>query len=159
MKSILKTSGLIVLSLAWPLAAEVTETTETTETTEHADGSTTETTTETSRTFNPEIQKKVVRYFDPFKTERYGLPPALVTKVKVEEIPSTWRTSGIRTGVVITEKERPHLIAAPPDLVKVLPAPRAGVTYYVAGSNVVAVDKEYKIVDSVHIPSIKFVTE
>ena len=159
MKSILRMSGLAVLSLAWPLAAEVSETTETTETTEHADGTTTETTTQTTRTFDPEVEKRVVKYFDPYKTERYGLPPALVTKVKVEEIPAPWRTSGIRTGVVVTEKERPYLIAAPPELVKVLPSPRAGVTYYVAGSNVVAVDKEYKVVDSVHIPSIKFVVD
>ena len=168
MKSILKMSGLAVLALAWPLAAEVTETTETTETTEHADGSTTETTTETTRTFDPEVQKRVIKYFDPYKTERYGLPPALVTKIKdgwqdgkenSEEIPTSWRASGIRSGVVITEKERPHLIAAPPELVKVLPAPRAGVSYYVAGSNVVAVDKEYRVVDTVHVPSVKFVVE
>lgn len=159
MKSILRMSGLAVLSLAWPLAAEVTETTETTETTEDADGTTTETTTETTRTFEPEVEKKVVQYFDTYKTERYGLPPAIVTKVKVEEIPSTWRTSGLRRGVVVTEKERPYLIAAPPELVKVLPAPRAGVSYYVAGSNVVAVDKGYRVVDTVHIPSIKFTVE
>jgi hypothetical protein len=159
MKSILRLSGLAVLALAWPLAAEVTETTETTETTEHADGSTTETTTETTRTFDPDVQKRVIKYFDPYKTERYGLPPAIVTKVKVEEIPTTWRASGLRSGVVITEKERPYLITAPPELVKVLPAPRAGVSYYVAGSNVVAVDKEYRVVDTVHVPSIKFVAE
>ncbi len=29
------------------------------------------------------------------------------------------------------------------------------VRYFVAGSNVVAVDKQFKVVDSIHIPSIK----
>ena len=160
MKSILKLTGFAVVSLAWPLTAEeVTETTETTETTEHADGSVTETTTETTRSFDPDVQKRVVKYFDTYKTERYGLPPAIVTSVKVKEIPEPWRTSAIRPGVVVTEKQRPYLITAPPDLVKVLPAPKAEVKYYVAGSNVVAVDKEYRIVDTVHIPSIKFTVE
>jgi hypothetical protein len=159
MKSFLKLTGLAVASLAWPLTAQVTETTETTETTEHEDGSTTETTTETTRTFEPEVEKRVVRYFEPYKTERYGLPPTIVTNVKVDEIPVAWRGSGLRTGVVIAEKQRPYLIAPPPELVKVLPAPRSGVRYYVAGSNVVAVDKEYRIVDTVHVPSIKFTVE
>ncbi|MES2920593.1 MAG: hypothetical protein V4819_03555 [Verrucomicrobiota bacterium] len=40
-----------------------------------------------------------------------------------------------------------------------LPAPSTGVRYYVAGSNVVAVDSEYRVVDSVQIPSIKLSIE
>ncbi|MES2657956.1 MAG: hypothetical protein V4689_05030 [Verrucomicrobiota bacterium] len=39
---------------------------------------------------------------------------------------------------------------------KVLPAPQTGVRYYVAGSNVVAVDTSYKVIDSVQIPTIKY---
>ena len=151
MKTILKASTLALAAMIWPLSAQVKEEKKTTETTERADGSTTETTTETT-TFNPEVQTKVVKYFEPYKTERYGLPPGVTVSVK--EIPSEWRTTRIRPGVVVAEKQRSHLVAAPPELVKVLPAPRAETRYYIAGSNVVAVDKSYKIVDSVHIPSI-----
>lgn len=158
MKSFLIVGSIAFLSLGLTAYAQVTETKETTETTEHADGSTTETTETTTRTFEPEVEKRVVKYFDTYKTERYGLPPAVVTKISVDGIPTTWRTTRIAPGVVVTEKERPHLIVAPPELVKVLPAPRAETKYYIAGSNVVAVDKSYKIVDSVHVPTIKYVT-
>jgi hypothetical protein len=156
MKSILKWGGIALLYTCSSIA-QVTETTETTETTEHEDGRVTETTETTTRTFEPEVEKRVVKYFDTYKTERYGLPPAVVTKISVEGIPSGWRTTRIAPGVAVTEKERPHLIVAPPELVKMLPTARAETKYYIAGSNVVAVDKSYKIVDSVHVPSIKYV--
>ena len=101
-----------------------------------------------------------MKYFEPFKTERYGLPPAYVTRVKVKEIPAAWRTTtAIAPGVVITEKERPFLVEAPPELIKVLPAPAAEVRYYMAGSNVVAVDKSYKVVDSIQVPSVKITVD
>ena len=157
MKTILKASTFALLAITWPLSAQVTEKKETTETTEHADGSVTEKTTETTRTFAPEVQTKVVKYFDGYKTERYGLPPGVTVTVK--EMPTEWRTSRINPGVVVVEKNRSHLVAAPPELVKILPTPRAETRYYIAGSNVVAVDKSYKIVDSIHIPSIKYEVE
>lgn len=157
MKTILKASSIALVALTWPLSAQVTEKKETTETKQHADGSTTETTTETTRTFNPEVQTKVVKYFEPYKTERYGLPPGVTVSVK--EIPADWRTTNIRPGLVVAEKQRSYLVAAPPELVKILPAPRAETRYYIAGSNVVAVDKSYKIVDSIHIPSINLTVE
>lgn len=157
MKTILRASTVALVALAWPLCAQVTEKKETTETTEHADGSTTETTTETTRTFAPEVQTKVVKYFEPYKTEQYGLPPGVTVSVK--EIPAEWRASRINPGVVVAEKQRSYLVAAPPELVKILPAPRAETRYYIAGSNVVAIDKSYKIVDSIHIPSIKLTVE
>lgn len=159
MKTIAKVFGLAAV-LTWSAGAQVTETKETTETTEHADGSVTESTTTTTRSFDPTVRTKVVKYFDPYKTERYGLPPEMVTTVKVKELPETWRTSAIAPGVVITEKQRPLLVTAPPALVKLLPpAEERHVRYYVAGGNVVAVDKEYKIVDSIHIPTIKYTVE
>lgn len=159
MKTIATVFGLAAV-LTWSAGAQVTQTKETTETTEHADGSRTETTTTTTRSFDPAVRTKIVKYFDPYKTEKYGLPPEIVTSVKVKEIPTTWRTSAIAPGVVITEKERPFLVAAPPTLVKLLPpAEERHVHYYVAGGNVVAVDKEYKVVDSIHIPTIKYVDE
>jgi hypothetical protein len=159
MKTIAKLISVAVLGGLFPLAAEVTETRETSETRENADGSTTETETSTTTTFNPEARTKVVKYFDTYKTERYGLPPAWVTRVKAKELPAAWRTTRIAPGVVITEKERPYLMEAPPELVKVLPPPSSGVRYYMAGGNVVAVDKGYKVVDSVHIPSVKITVD
>lgn len=156
MKSILKWGG-IALLYTGSAFAQVTETTETTETTEHEDGSVTETTETTTRTFEPEVQTRVVKYFDTYKTERYGLPPVIGAKISVEGIPTGWRTTRIAPGVIVAEKERSHLMVAPPELVKLLPAPRAETKYYVAGSNVVAVDKSYKVVDSIHVPSIKYV--
>ncbi len=162
MKTIAKAFGIAGLGsfLLFPVSAQVTETTETTETTEHADGSVTETTTTTTRTFDPALRTKVVKYFDPYKEERYGLPPGIYSDVVVEKIPSAWRTSAIAPGVIVREQERPYLVAAPPQLVKLLPpAEERHVRYYVAGGNVVAVDKEYRVVDSVHIPSVKFTVE
>jgi hypothetical protein len=142
-----------------PMTAQVTQTKEKTEVQEHGDGSTTEKHTTTTKTFNPEVRTKVTKYFDTYKTERYGLPPAYVSKVKVKEIPAAWRTSTIAPGVVITEKERPYLVEAPPELIKVLPAPTPDVQYYMAGGNVVAVDKSYKVVDSIQIPSVKITVD
>jgi hypothetical protein len=162
MKTIAKAFGIAGLGtlLVFPALAQVTETTETTETTEHADGTVTETTTTITRTFDPALRTKVVKYFDPYKEERYGLPPGIYSDVTVEKIPSAWRTSAIAPGVIVRETERPYLVAAPPQLVKLLPpAEERHVRYYVAGGNVVAVDKEYRVVDSVHIPSIRFTVE
>ncbi len=139
-----------------PLAAQVTETTETTETSQSASGDVTETTTTTTTTFKPEVRTKVVTYFDAYKGNPHGLPPGFTGKVTVKEIPATWRSSRIAPGVVVSKEQRSYLVEAPVDLVKVLPAPSAGVRYYVAGSNVVAVDTSYKVVDSVQIPTIKY---
>ena len=159
MRNIATAFGIVALGTVWPLTAQVTETKEKTETTEHADGSVTEKQTTTTRTFGPDVEKRVVKYFEPYKTERYGLPPAWISTVKVKEMPATWRTTRLSTGMVIQEKERPFLMAAPPELIKILPAPREEVRYYVAGSNVVAVDKEYKVVDAIQIPSIKITVD
>jgi hypothetical protein len=159
MKATSTAIAVAVLGIALPVSAQVTETKEKTEVRENADGSTTEKRTTTTTTFNPQVRTKVVKYFEPYKTERYGLPPAYVTKVKVKEIPAAWRTTAIAPGVVITEKERPYLVEAPPELIKVLPAPAAETRYYMAGGNVVAVDKSYKVVDSIQVPSVKITVD
>lgn len=156
MKSLLRTYGLVTLGSILPLAAQVTKTTETTESSRSVGGAVTDTTTTTTTTFNPEARTKVVTYFDSYKGNPHGLPPEYATKIQVKQIPSAWRTSRIAPGVVVTEAQRSYLVDVPPDLVKVLPAPTSGVRYYVAGSNVVAVDSSYKIVDSVQIPTIKY---
>ncbi len=133
-----------------------TSTTEkTTEIQRNADGSTTRTDT-TTTTFNPEARTKVVTYFDAYKSNPNGLPPAWAGQVRVKEVPAAWRTTRIAPGVVVQEKERAYLVEAPADLVGVLPAAGSGVRYYVAGSNVVAVDSNYRIVDSIQVPTVKF---
>lgn len=146
----------IILASILPVCAQETTTTEET-VTRNPDGSTTTTTVETT-TFNPEARTKVVKYFDTYREERYGLPPEWASRVQAREMPATWRTS-ISPGVVVTETQRPYLIDAPPELTGVLPRPSAGVRYYVAGSNVVAVDRDYRVVDAIQIPSIKIVVE
>ena len=103
MKTLTQAIVIASLGVVLPATAQVTQTREKTETTEHADGSVTEKHTTTTKTFDADVQKRVVKYFDPYKEERYGLPPALVTSVKVKEIPATWRTTRLGSGVVITE--------------------------------------------------------
>jgi hypothetical protein len=154
MKTRINACWAIALCMTLPLAAQQ-QTTETTETTRSA-GGVTETTTTTTTTFNPEVRTKVVNFFASHKSHPHGLPPGLTSKVKVREVPAAWRTSRIEPGVVISETQRSYLVEAPPELVKVLPAPASGIHYYVAGSNVVAVDPSFKIVDSVQVPSIKY---
>jgi hypothetical protein len=125
-----------------------------TETSRNADGSVTETTTTT--TFNPEARTKVVKFFETHKNSPHGLPPGMATRIKAKEIPMACRTSRITPGVVLQEEQREHLAEAPQDLVKILPSAPSGVKYYIAGSNVVAVEtKSYRIVDSVQIPTIQ----
>jgi hypothetical protein len=158
MKTIVSAIGIAALGYSLPLAAQTTETETSTDVTRNADGSVTRTET-TTTTFTPESRKKVVTYFEEHKSKPYGLPPGWTTKLKIKKIPAAWRTTRITPGVVITEQEREYLMAAPEELVTVLPPPTADVRYYVAGSNVVAVDKEYKIVDSLHIPSIKITVD
>lgn len=157
MKATLATLTILSVYSLTTAQAQVTETTQKTQTTETAGGAVSESSsTTTTTTFNPEARTKVVEYFDTYKTNPHGLPPAWASKIQVQKVPEAWRTSRISPGVTVTEEQRSYLMEAPPELVKVLPPPRGEVRYYVAGSNVVAVNKEYKIVDSIQIPSIKF---
>lgn len=159
MKPIITAFSVATIACLLPLSAQVTKTEEKTEVKEHGDGSVTEKQTTTTTTFNPEARTKVVKYFDTYKSDPHGLPPEWVTRMRMKEIPSAWRTTVIAPGVVVTEKERPFLVDAPPDLVGVLPPAAGGVRYYVAGGNVVAVDRDYRVVDSIQIPSIKFTVD
>ncbi|MES2659078.1 MAG: hypothetical protein V4689_10705 [Verrucomicrobiota bacterium] len=156
MKLFLHTCGAVTFGCLLPLAAQTTETTTKSEVTRNADGSVTHSESITTTRFTADSRTGVVKYFDAFKNEPFGLPPAWVNQFRVNEIPVAWRVSTVGPGVVVPELERRHLVEAPPDLVKVLPAPLAGIRYYVAGSNVVAVDRSYKVVDSVRIPTIRF---
>ncbi len=158
MKTLMTAVSVFALGSVLHVAAQAEKVEKKTDVTENSDGSVTKTETKTTTTFNPEARTKVVQYFDTYKTDPYGLPPAWVTRMKMKEIPTTWRTT-IAPGVVLAEKERSYLVDAPPELVKVLPAPGTGVRYYVAGSNVVAIDPSFRIVDSIAIPSIKIISE
>jgi hypothetical protein len=153
MKTIITTIGVLAIGGLLPLSAQVKQTEKTTDVTKNPDGSTTTTETKTT-TFTPESRTKVVRYFDTYKGNPHGLPPAWVGKMKIKEIPRNWKSSRIEPGMMLQEKERSYLVEAPQDLVEVLPSPPAGVRYYLAGSNVIAVDTNYKVVDSIQIPSI-----
>ncbi len=154
-KTFITTISAIALGAVLPLSAQVTETTET-EVRANADGSVTETET-TTTAFNPEVQTKVVEYFETQKAHPHGLPPGLAKKVRIEEVPTAWRSTRIEPGVVVEEEYRTHLVEAPPELVQILPQ-REEVRYYIAGSNVVAVDNTYKVVDSIEVPSVTFTT-
>ena len=156
MKIIATAFSIAALTTLAPVTAQVT--TEKTEVRENADGSVTEKRTVTTTNFNPDVQTRIVKYFDPYKSELYGLPPDLVGTVDIKRVPKGWRTTRIAPGVVVKEEERPYLIAAPPKLVAVLPRIEK-VHYYVAGGNVVAVDENYRVVDSVQIPSVKIAVE
>jgi hypothetical protein len=159
MKTIARAFSIAAL-VALPLAAQVEQTTEKTEVTENPDGSVTEKRTVITRSFNPEVRTRVVKYFDPYKGEVYGLPPGLAGNIEIQRVPKAWRTTRIAPGVVLKEEERPYLIAAPPKLVEVLPpVETTKVRYYIAGGNVVAVDEDYRVVDSIHVPSVKIVAE
>lgn len=156
MKIIATAFSIATLSALAPVMAQVT--TEKTEVRENADGSVTEKRTVTTTNFNPEVQTRIVKYFDPYKAEAYGLPPGFAGNVEVKRVPKAWRTTRIAPGVIVKEEERPYLIAAPPKLVEVLPKAEK-VRYYVAGGNVVGVDEEYRVVDSIQIPSVKIVVD
>lgn len=155
---LLPTLSCASLALVLTSLAQVKETTTETTQTRNPDGSVSETTTTTTH-FNPEAQTKLVQYFDTYKTSPNGLPPDWATQMKIKQIPPAWRTTRLAPGTVLTQENRAFLMDAPPALVKVLPAASADVHYYVAGGNVVAVDKTYKVVDSIRIPSIKFDVE
>lgn len=157
MKTFLQTCGVATFGCLLPLAAQNTETTTKSEVTRNADGSVTHSESTTTVSFTPDARTGVVKYFDAFRNEPFGLPPAWVNQFRVNQIPVAWRVSTVERGVVVPELERPYLVEAPPDLVSVLPAPLAGIRYYVAGSNVVAVDRSYKVVDSVKIPTIRLI--
>lgn len=145
--------GSLSLAMILSAGAQVTETKTEKKTTASSDGSVQQSTT-TTTTFNPEVQTKVVQYFDTYKASPHGLPPEWAARIKVEKLPSAWTTTRIAPGTILTEDTRPYLVEAPPALVKILPPAQTEVRYYVAGGNVVAIDKTYKVVDSVRIPTV-----
>ncbi|CAN5229842.1 hypothetical protein BH23VER1_BH23VER1_06930 [soil metagenome] len=116
-----------------------------------------ETVTTTTTTFTPEARTKVVEYFDTYRTQPYGLPPTVVERVQIREVPTTWKTTTVAPGYVIAEPERRYLVPAPRELNAVLPAVPPTIKYYLMGRNIVAVDTTtMRIVDSLAVSSIKY---
>jgi hypothetical protein len=152
MKTILTTFAASCIALT-----ALAETEKKVEVTRNPDGTTTKTVTKVK--FDGDTRTKVTTYFDTYKTHRYGVPPEWSASWKVKEIPVAWRTGRIEPGVVIADTQRVHLFAAPPELVKLLPPTDAGVRYYVAGRNVIAVNASYEVVDTIHVPSINLTVE
>jgi hypothetical protein len=106
--------------------------------------------------FNSHARSKVVQYFDTFRADPMGLPPACAARIKSKEIPAPWENSGIAPGVVVSESERSALVEAPAELVKVLSTrSQDDVRYYLAGSNLVATTAAFKVLDSVRIPTVR----
>lgn len=150
--------GTFSLALILSAGAQVKETKTEKTTTKSADG-TVEQSTTTTTTFKPEVQTKVVQYFDTYKASPHGLPPEWAAQIKIKELPATWTTARIAPGTVFADDARGFLVAAPPALVKVLPPAQPEVRYYVAGGNVVAIDKTYKVIDSVRIPTVNLTSK
>ncbi len=96
----------------------------------------------------------MVQYFDTYRSEPLGLPADCAARVKVGQIPVSWSNTGISAGAVIRENERSALVDAPVELVRVLPH-ETEVRYFLAGGNLVAVNGNYKVLDSVRIPTIR----
>ena len=109
--------------------------------------------------FNSYARAKVVQYFDTYRTEPLGLPPGFGAKVEAEEIPLAWGISRIAPGSVVQESERACLVEAPPELVRILRTDSRDFHYYVAGRSLVAMNKDYRVVDSVLIPTIRLTAE
>ena len=108
----------------------------------------------TPAVFNSYDRMKVLQYFDTFRSDPMGLPAGWAAKIMVNNIPAEWTKSPLAAGIVVQESDRGYLLGPPPELVRVLPASRQDLRYYVAGCNLVAVDPNFKVVDSVRIPSI-----
>lgn len=106
------------------------------------------------RVFTAKVAAAVEDYFRQFRSERFGLPTAYFAKLEARDVPLSWR-SKITSEAFILERERPYLTPAPTELGKVLPNLGPEIRYYVAGSNVVALDRSFKVLDGMQVPTIK----
>lgn len=104
--------------------------------------------------FNSHARAKAVQYFDTFRAEPYGLPPACFAMMNPMENPALIANIGINVGQMVKENERVGLLDAPSELVRVFPAQPQGVRYCLAGNHLVVVDGNCRVLDSVRIPTI-----
>lgn len=104
--------------------------------------------------FGSHVRSKVVQYFDTYQTDPQGLPEGCAVRTG-KAVPAGWTTAGIRRGSVIGAEERQALVDIPAELVRMLPADGSTVRYYLAGSQLVAVGADYKVLDSISIPTVR----
>jgi len=106
--------------------------------------------------FNAHARSKVVQYFDTYRSEPLGLPPACAARIGAGGMPAGWGNPGIASGLMIPENERSFLIELPVELTRVLAVQsEVEVRYYLAGTSLVAVDAGYKVMDFVPIPTLR----
>lgn len=111
---------------------------------------------ETEEAFESHAGSKVVQYFDTYRADPLGLPAGCAREVQTRAIPVSWTNHEIDRGSMLAEGERSALVEAPAELVRVLPTRHTPIRYYLAGSNLVAVDNSFKVVDSIRIPTVRF---
>lgn len=104
--------------------------------------------------FGSHVRTKVVQYFDTYQTDPLGLPEGCAARIG-KAVPAGWTAAGIRRGSVIGAEERQALVDIPAELVRMLPADGSTVRYYLAGSQLVAVDANYKVLDTIPIPTVR----
>lgn len=104
--------------------------------------------------FGSHARTKVIQYFDTYQTDPLGLPDDCVVRMR-KTVPAEWATAGIGRGSVIGAEEREALVDIPAELVRMLPADDSTVRYYLAGSQLVAVDAGYKVLDTIPIPTLR----
>jgi len=104
--------------------------------------------------FNSHARAKAVQYFDTYRAEPYGLPPACAAMMNPIENPASMADVEVAVGKVVKESERPLLLEAPSELVRIFPDQPEGFRYCIAGSHLVVVDENCRVMDSVRIPTI-----
>lgn len=107
--------------------------------------------------FNPHARAKAVQYFDTYRAEPYGLPPGCVAMMNPIEDPASAANIGVSVGQIVKESERAGLLDAPSDLVRVFPPQPEGVRYCLAGNQLIVVDGNCRVLDSIRIPTIRLI--
>lgn len=103
--------------------------------------------------FTSHARTKAVQYFDTYRSEPFGLPPGCVSIMNPSE--NSQAPLQISVGQVIREDDRVRLLDAPAELVRVFPAQPRDVRYCMAGNQLVAVDANCRVLDSIRIPTIR----
>lgn len=104
-------------------------------------------------------RSKVLQYFDTYRADPLGLPAECAARMRSGEIPGTWVNSAISSGTVIGGNQRTALVVVSEELVRMMPARKQAVRYFLAGSNLVALDSGYKVVESIRIPTVRLPEE
>jgi hypothetical protein len=104
--------------------------------------------------FNSHARAKAVQYFDTYRAEPYGLPPACVALMNPIENPAEMAEVEVAVGKVVKDSERARLLEIPSDLARIFPNQPEGFRYCIAGSHLIVVDEGCRVMDLVRIPTI-----